>query len=199
MSDAHRQYELSYVISPTIADEGVEELHEKISEIIRQLGGTVDKTEIWGRRRLAYEINRHREGIYVIALLTGPADMVRELERRLRVMEQLLRHLVIRVDEVLRKAEHKRTSRQSRQERRRAARAIKAGVSPAAPAAAAVAEPAVVAAPAAATEPAAAAAEAPAEASAAPVAPESADAPGEPETSDAPPETVAETDEEQKS
>ena len=134
MSDAHRQYELAYVISPTVTDEDVNELHEKISEIIQQLGGTVDKTDMWGRRRLAYEINRHREGIYVIVLLTGPADMVRELERRLRVMEQLLRHLVIRVDEVMRKTEHKRTSRQSRQERRRAAKGAKAAASAAAPA-----------------------------------------------------------------
>ena len=130
MSDTHRQYELVYVISPEVTDDDVNALHERIAEIIGQLGGTVDKTENWGRRRLAYEIGRHREGTYVIDLITGPGDMVTELDRRLRVMEQLLRHLVVRVDEDLRKAEHKRSRRKRRQERRRAAKAT-AGGSPA--------------------------------------------------------------------
>ena len=98
MSDTHRQYELVYVVSPELAEDDVNELHERIAEIIGQLGGTVDNTDNWGRRRLAYEIARHREGTYVIELITGPGDMVTELDRRLRVMEQLLRHLVVRVD-----------------------------------------------------------------------------------------------------
>ena len=137
MSEIHRQYELAYVVSPTVTDDGVNELHERISEIVQQLGGTIDNTDVWGRRRLAYEINRHREGTYVIVLLTGPGGMVTELERRLRVMEQLLRHLVIRVDEVMRKAAHKRARRQGRQERRRLAKgappaAEKAAAAPAA-------------------------------------------------------------------
>ena len=142
MSEADRQYELAYVISPAVPDEGVNELHERISEIVRQLGGTVDKTDNWGRRRLAYEINRHREGTYVIALITGPGEMVTELERRLRVMEQLLRHLLIRVDEVLRKAEHKRARRQGRHDRRRARKDAKGGSGSPAPVAAAAVEPA---------------------------------------------------------
>ena len=117
MSEA-RQYELVYVVSPEITDEGVTELHERIAEIVGQLGGSIDKTDNWGRRRLAYEINRHREGSYVIELITGPGTLVTELERRLRVMEQLLRYLVVRVDEDLRKAQRARERRQSRQQRR---------------------------------------------------------------------------------
>ena len=118
-----RQYELVYVVSPEIADEGVAELHERIAEIVGQLGGTIDKTDNWGRRRLAYEINRHREGSYVIELITGPGTLVTELERRLRVMEQLLRYLIVRVDEDLRKAQRARERRQSRQQRRLAKKA----------------------------------------------------------------------------
>ena len=118
-----RQYELVYVVSPEIADEGVAELQERIAEIVGQLGGTIDKTDNWGRRRLAYEINRHREGSYVIELITGPGTLVTELERRLRVMEQLLRYLIVRVDEDLRKARRARERRQSRQQRRLAKRA----------------------------------------------------------------------------
>jgi len=121
MSEA-RQYELVYVVSPEITDEGVTELHERIAEIVGQLGGNIDKTDNWGRRRLAYEIDRHREGSYVIELITGPGTLVTELERRLRVMEQLLRYLVVRVDEDLRKAQRARERRQSRQQRRVAKR-----------------------------------------------------------------------------
>lgn len=118
-----RQYELVYVVSPEITEEGVAELHERIAGIVGQLGGVVDKTDNWGRRRLAYEIDRHREGTYVIELISGPGALVTELDRRLRVMEQLLRHLVVRVDEDLRKAQRARERRQGRQQRRLAKRA----------------------------------------------------------------------------
>ena len=168
-----RQYEALYVVSPEITEEGVTELHERIAEIVGQLGGSIDKTDNWGRRRLAYEINRHREGTYVIELITGPGTLVTELDRRLRVMEQLLRHLIVRVDEDLRKARRSRERRQSRQQRRLARKAPAGiGVPPAVPAAATAAaaaagtpepvpaaavEPAAAAQPAAAAEPAAAA------------------------------------------
>ena len=121
-----RQYELVYVVSPEITEEGVAELHERIAGIVGQLGGVVDKTDNWGRRRLAYEIDRHREGTYVIELISGPGALVTELDRRLRVMEQLLRHLVVRVDEDLRKAQRARERRQGRQQRRLAKRAASA-------------------------------------------------------------------------
>ena len=114
-----RQYEVVYVVSPEITEEGVTELHERIAEIVGQLGGSIDKTDNWGRRRLAYEINRHREGTYVIELVTGPGTLVTELDRRLRVMEQLLRHLVVRVDEDLRKARRARERLRNRRLRRR--------------------------------------------------------------------------------
>ena len=129
-----RQYEVVYVVSPEITEEGVTELHERIAEIVGQLGGAIDKTDNWGRRRLAYEINRHREGTYVIELVTGPGTLVTELDRRLRVMEQLLRHLIVRVDEDLRKARRARERRQSRQQRRLSRKAPAGLGAPAAPA-----------------------------------------------------------------
>ena len=200
-----RQYEVVYVVSPEITEEGVTELHERIAEIVGQLGGSIDKTDNWGRRRLAYEIDRHREGTYVIELVTGPGTLVTELDRRLRVMEQLLRHLIVRVDEDLRKARRARERRQSREQRRQAKRApaglgapaaaaaaaapaagsdaaapsAPAAVAEPAPAPAAVAEPAPPA-PAAAAEPAPAAAAEPAPAAAAAAEPAAAPA-GSPE------------------
>lgn len=116
-----RQYELLYVVNPDTDEAAVADLNTQIGEIVEKLGGRIEKTDNWGRRRLAYEINRHREGVYVLDLISGPGELVRELDRRLRVTDIVLRHLVVRVDEDLRKAQHARDRRQSRQQRRRVA------------------------------------------------------------------------------
>ena len=123
MSDT-RQYELMYVIAPTVAEDGVADLHTQVEEIVSRGGGEIEKTDNWGRRRLAYEINRHREGTYVLELINGPGELVRELDRRLKVTDDVLRHLVVRVDEDLRKAGRVRAARQAQQQRRRAARGL---------------------------------------------------------------------------
>ncbi|MCY3845953.1 MAG: 30S ribosomal protein S6, partial [Acidobacteria bacterium] len=117
-----RQYELVYVVSPETDEEGVAGLHTQIAEIVDKLGGRIDKTDNWGRRQLAYEIDRHREGTYVLELISGPGGIVSEIDRRLRVSDNVLRHLVVRVDEDLRKAQRARERRQSRAQRRRAAK-----------------------------------------------------------------------------
>ena len=116
-----RQYELIYVIAPDVDDAGVAELHARVEEIVTAGGGTIDKTDNWGRRRLAYEINRHKEGTYVLELFTGSGAIVGELDRRLKVTDNVLRYLVVRVDEDLRKAERARARRQARRQRRRSA------------------------------------------------------------------------------
>lgn len=116
-----RQYELIYVIAPDVDDAGVAELHARVEEIVTAGGGTIDKTDNWGRRRLAYEINRHKEGTYVLELFTGSGAIVGELDRRLKVTDNVLRYLVVRVDEDLRKAERERARRQARRQQRRGA------------------------------------------------------------------------------
>ena len=126
-----RQYELVYVVSPEVGEDGVAELHTRVVEIVDQLGGNIEKTDNWGRRRLAYEVDRHREGTYVLELINGPGELVGELDRRLRVMDQVLRHLVVRVDEDLRKAQHVRDRRQSRRQRRLATKGLTTGSAPA--------------------------------------------------------------------
>ena len=182
-----RQYEVVYVVSPEITEEGVTELHERIAEIVGQLDGTIDKTDNWGRRRLAYEINRHREGTYVIETVTGPGTLVTELDRRLRVMEQLLRHLIVRVDEDLRKARRARERRQSREQRRQAKRAPAGlGAPAAAAAAAAPAAGSEAAAPSAAAEPASVPAASPEPAAAAAAAEPASVPAGSPEPAVAP-------------
>ena len=114
-----RQYELVYVISPEVGEDGVTDLHTQVETIIGDLGGRIEKTENWGRRRLAYEVGKHREGTYVVDLIEGPGELVKELDRKLKVLDSVLRHLVVRVDEDLRKADRARQRRQTRRQRRR--------------------------------------------------------------------------------
>ncbi len=126
-----RQYELIYVIAPDVDDAGVAELHARVEEIVTAGGGTIDKTDNWGRRRLAYEINRHKEGTYVLELFTGSGAIVGELDRRLKVTDNVLRYLVVRVDEDLRKAERERARRQAKRQQRRGAGEAEAAAQPA--------------------------------------------------------------------
>jgi small subunit ribosomal protein S6 len=120
----NRQYELVYIITPEATDEQVADLHTQIEQIVQRFGGTLDKTENWGRRKLAYEIGHHREGTYVVETVTGSGEMVKEIDRRLRVIDEVIRHLLVRVDEELRVAERTREARKSAQARRRVARGL---------------------------------------------------------------------------
>ncbi|MDE0829870.1 MAG: 30S ribosomal protein S6, partial [Vicinamibacterales bacterium] len=119
-----RQYELIYIVAPVATDAEVATLQAEIDGHVVALGGTVDKTEVWGRRKLAYQIGDYGEGIYICQLVTGPGEMVAELERRLRVRDQVLRHLIVRVDEDLRKARRLKDKKKATVDRRRAARGL---------------------------------------------------------------------------
>ena len=63
------------------------------------MGGQLEKTENWGRRKLAYEIGRHKEGTYVLEVINGSGELMKEIDRRLKVTRLVIRHLVVRVDE----------------------------------------------------------------------------------------------------
>ena len=119
-----RQYELVYIITPEATDEQIADLHTQIEQIVQRFGGTFDKTENWGRRKLAYEIGHHREGTYVVETVTGSGEMVKEIDRRLRVIDEVIRHLLVRVDADLRVADRTREARKSAQARRRVARGL---------------------------------------------------------------------------
>jgi small subunit ribosomal protein S6 len=106
-----RQYELVYVLSPDASEQEVTDLHAQVEATIARMGGELARTEAWGRRKLAYEIGRHKEGVYVLEVINGSGELIKELERRLRVNEQVLRHLTVRVDEELRAAERLRARR----------------------------------------------------------------------------------------
>ena len=91
-------YELLYILKPELADETREALIARFSGLITGAGGTVDKSDEWGKRRLAYPIQFLSEGYYVLVNFTAPAELIRELERNLRISEDVLRFLVTRPD-----------------------------------------------------------------------------------------------------
>lgn len=90
-----RNYELMYIIRPDVEQETVQAVVEKFQGIIVN-GGEIVKHDIMGKRRLAYEINKHREGTYVLVHFTAPTTVVTELERVLKISDEIIRHIVVR-------------------------------------------------------------------------------------------------------
>jgi small subunit ribosomal protein S6 len=124
-----RTYELVYVVKPDATEQQVADLQTQVSQIVERTKGTiVPKSEaqqaFGGRRKLAYEIGKHKEGLYVLEVISGGGDVIRELDRRLKVTEGLLRHLIVRVDEDQIKAERARAKRKAESVRRRVARGL---------------------------------------------------------------------------
>ena len=119
-----RQYELVYILPPDTTEQQVTELQQQIEAVVSKMNGQIEKTENWGRRKLAYEIARHKEGVYVLDVINGSGELMKELDRRLKVMDQVLRHMVVRVDEEKKVVDRIRTKRQSESERRRVKRGL---------------------------------------------------------------------------
>jgi small subunit ribosomal protein S6 len=121
-----RKYELVYIVSPDATDDQVAELHTQVESIIQRLHGQLEKTDNWGRRRLAYEIGRHKEGTYVLEVINGDGELMKEIDRRLKVTDLVIRHLVVRVDEEQGVVDRTRARRTETSRRRRTARGLPA-------------------------------------------------------------------------
>ena len=119
-----RQYELIYIVASDATEQQITDLHTQVEEIVGRFSGKLDKTDNWGRRKLAYEIGPHKEGTYVLELITGTGELMKELDRRLKVIDQVVRHLIVRVDEEKKVVERTRTKRQTESERRRVKRGL---------------------------------------------------------------------------
>ena len=126
----NRKYELVYVVSPVATDEQVSELHTQVEGVVQRMGGRVEKTENWGRRKLAYEIGHQKEGTYVLEVITGSGDLMKEIDRRLKVSDLIIRHLIVRVDEEQGVVERTRARRTETSRRRRVARGLPADRQP---------------------------------------------------------------------
>ena len=125
-----RTYELVYVVSPDATDEQVADLHTQVEAIVQRMNGQIEKTDNWGRRKLAYEIGRHKEGTYVLEVIKGDGELMKEIDRRLRVTDLVIRHLTVRVDEEQAVVERTRSKRTETSRRRRMARGLPADRQP---------------------------------------------------------------------
>ena len=125
-----RKYELVYVVSPDATEEQVTDLQTQVQAIVQRIGGSIEKTDVWGRRKLAYEIGRHKEGIYVLHLIDGTGELLKEIDRRLKVTDLIIRHLVVRVDAEQAVVERTRSRRTETSRRRGVARGLPADRQP---------------------------------------------------------------------
>ena len=93
------KYELIYIIDTAVEEEARKNLIEKFSALIQENGGEIEKVDEWGKRRLAYAINDKPEGYYVLVTMKAPAELPREIERNMGINENILRCLVIKLEE----------------------------------------------------------------------------------------------------
>ena len=94
-----RPYETMYIVKPTLDDDAVDLIASKIDDQIKSIGGTVEKTEKRGRKRLAYEVKDYKEGVYVLTTFKLPPDQIKELERLIKLNDDVIRHLIVRLEE----------------------------------------------------------------------------------------------------
>jgi len=115
-----RIYEELFIVKPDASDEDVDAFVETLRAQLTAAGATVDKIDKWGKRRLAYRVDKYREGTYVLLQFTSEPNGVRELERRLRVSDIVLKFLTVRIDETLKRLEKRKKDRDKRAAKRAA-------------------------------------------------------------------------------
>jgi len=115
-----RTYEELFILKPDAPEEEMDQVIEQMSSVITSGGGTVDKVDKWGKRRLAYRVDKYREGHYVLIVFQAAPETVKELERRLRVTDLVIKFLTVRIDETLKRQEKRRKQREKRASRKAA-------------------------------------------------------------------------------
>lgn len=104
MTENHREYETVFILDPTLDETREKEEVARVVKWIEDLGGSMDEVERWGRRRLAYEIHKKRDGLYNVLHYHAGASHVKELERRMRLNESIMRLLTVLIDPRQKKA-----------------------------------------------------------------------------------------------
>jgi small subunit ribosomal protein S6 len=103
-----RIYEALFIIKPDVPEEEIDQRLEALRSHLTGMGATIDKLEKWGKRRLAYKVDKYREGFYVLFQFTAGPETVKEFERRLRVSDIVLKFLTVRIDETLKRLEKRK-------------------------------------------------------------------------------------------
>lgn len=120
---SERVYEVLFIADPGLGEAEVDTLTNTVQGFVEKEGGKVEKVEKWGKKRLAYVVGKHREGSYVLLTVHGGGPLVKEVERRISVIDGVIRFITVRVDEELRKAERRKALRAKGDERKRSRQA----------------------------------------------------------------------------
>jgi small subunit ribosomal protein S6 len=113
-----RIYEELFIVKPDVPEEEIDAFVEQMRGVVSTSGGTVDKVEKWGKRKLAYRVEKYREGSYVLFQFTAEPGSVKEFERRLRVSDMVLKFITVRIDETLKRLEKRKKDRDKRAARK---------------------------------------------------------------------------------
>jgi len=113
-----RNYEIMFIVNPNATDEEIDKINAQIEGVVTAGGGKIEKIEKMGKRRLAYEVDKQREGHYVLFVIGANGDIIKECERRLRVIDAVIKYITVRTDEETRRFEKIRGYRQKRAARR---------------------------------------------------------------------------------
>jgi small subunit ribosomal protein S6 len=113
-----RIYEELFIVKPDAPEEEMDAFIEQMKTVITSAGGTVDKVDKWGKRKLAYKVDKYREGAYVLFQFSAGPESVKEFERRLRVSDLVLKFLTVRIDQTLKRLEKKKKEREARAARK---------------------------------------------------------------------------------
>ncbi|HEV2348224.1 MAG TPA: 30S ribosomal protein S6 [Terriglobia bacterium] len=113
-----RKYEIIFIVRPDMEEEELGKLVTQMEGVVTGAGGKMEKVDRMGRRRLAYRVGRFQDGHYVLFVLEGTGDTVKELERRLGVTDSVIKFLAVRMDEELKRAEKYKAQRAAREAKR---------------------------------------------------------------------------------
>jgi small subunit ribosomal protein S6 len=111
-------YEIMFIVNPNVAEDEIDKINSQLEGIITSGGGKIGKIEKMGKRRLAYAVDKHTDGFYVLFVTTATGAIVREIERRLRVMDPVIKYLTVRMDEDMKRLDRIKAHRQKRAARR---------------------------------------------------------------------------------
>jgi len=109
----NRSYEVMFIVRPDMADEDLNKLISTLESSVTSAGGRA-KSEVWGKRRLAYKVAKFNDGIFVLFMIEGLGAIVREVERRLRVTEQVIKFITVRTDEEMKRLDKIKKIRDAR-------------------------------------------------------------------------------------
>ena len=113
-----RIYEELFIVKPDAAEEEIDQFIEQMKSVVTGSGGSVDKADKWGTRRLAYRVQKYNEGVYVLLQFSSSPELVKEIERRMRVTDLVIKFITVRIDEKAKKIDKRKKQREKRAARR---------------------------------------------------------------------------------